>query len=229
MSAEWSEWHRFIQMKCNPAEPYNRGVYQVRATYEDRRPIPIQRACDTDADGIIYIGEGGLPGGVLRLGLEGLALADHFTGRDVQRREQARRAVPDVVVRVTLGRPAGQETRPKTGEVVWKSPKPVKDDGRRYLWRRVRVPETGCAPEPISPEGWVTDLVVTDGDQKPLPQPLVTPGGDAVMTTATASTYRSGRGGQASSATGNRRRQLWPSDSPRPTYRTTMPWPSGIP
>ncbi|MBA3312123.1 MAG: hypothetical protein M3552_06770 [Planctomycetota bacterium] len=38
----------------------------------------------------------------------------------------------------------------------------------------------GCAPEPISREGWVTGLVVTGGDHEPLPQPLAAPAGDAV-------------------------------------------------
>jgi len=56
----WSEWHRFSDLKENPAENCGKGVYRVRATLGKDRAVPIHRVCGVDADGILYIGQGNL-------------------------------------------------------------------------------------------------------------------------------------------------------------------------
>lgn len=63
----WSEWHRFSELKANPADNCKVGVYQVRITTGDRRPVSVPRACCPDAEGILYIGCGYLPDRVGRL------------------------------------------------------------------------------------------------------------------------------------------------------------------
>lgn len=63
----WSDWQRFADMKANPAEQFKVGVYQVRASTKDRKPVSIPRACAVDSDGILYIGCGYLPDRVGRL------------------------------------------------------------------------------------------------------------------------------------------------------------------
>ena len=59
MDSQWSQWHP-ITSKENPASKAGKGVYRVRATRSLGVPVEIQRACDADADGIVYIGQGRL-------------------------------------------------------------------------------------------------------------------------------------------------------------------------
>lgn len=63
----WSEWHRFSKTKGNPAEQCKFGVYRVRITTKDRKPVSIPRACGPDHEGILYIGCGDLRARVGRL------------------------------------------------------------------------------------------------------------------------------------------------------------------
>lgn len=56
----WSAWHRISELKVHPAASCGVGVYQVRAANENHTPIPIQRACGIDTEGILYIGCGSL-------------------------------------------------------------------------------------------------------------------------------------------------------------------------
>lgn len=57
----WSEWYRFRETNGNPAEQCEFGVYQVRVTTGDGKPVLIRRACEDDPEGILYIGSGSLP------------------------------------------------------------------------------------------------------------------------------------------------------------------------
>lgn len=63
----WSEWHRFAEMAQNPTENCKMGVYQVRITSPDRKPVTVPRALGNDPDGILYIGCGYLADRVGRL------------------------------------------------------------------------------------------------------------------------------------------------------------------
>ena len=55
----WSQWHSIIAAS-NPAPSSQRGVYRVRATDGEGNALAIRRAADTDAEGILYIGQGDL-------------------------------------------------------------------------------------------------------------------------------------------------------------------------
>lgn len=59
MDSRWSKWHPITSTE-NPASKVGKGVYRVRATRSPGVPMDIPRACELDAEGILYIGQGRL-------------------------------------------------------------------------------------------------------------------------------------------------------------------------
>lgn len=70
----WTNWQRFSKWKNVSHVPKKLGVYQVRACSADGVPVPIDRCCGVDEDGLLYVGEGNVH---VRLGLlQYLGLSD---------------------------------------------------------------------------------------------------------------------------------------------------------
>ena len=53
------KWHK-LQGDANPAQGVGKGVYRVRVTDDRGNAVSIPRACATDREGTVYIGQGHL-------------------------------------------------------------------------------------------------------------------------------------------------------------------------